>query len=236
MQFPLQFEYRNKFDNNKYIGTDIVLEDKYYEGKEINICTKNQFHYMYYNIFKDRDTFSLSPDFRFCHDKSKYMVFKDWLILPKEEYEILTMSNENPTRRHIQIRFRETLHEGEKIDIFYLPMSYDEIDITGDVDWNNYASNKDILISNEHLGYSFDKDLFMIALKNHKINIKLNFSMSHDIIPHLTFDCAHFKWLMGSLLSFLKDSIINFPIAQKYYLPLFGYCHLKHNKFRIKNP
>ena len=170
MQFPLQFEYRNKFDNNKYIGTDIVLEDKYYEGKEINICTKNQFHYMYYNIFKDRDTFSLSPDFRFCHDKSKYMVFKDWLILPKEEYEILTMSNENPTRRHIQIRFRETLHEGEKIDIFYLPMSYDEIDITGDVDWNNYAANKDILISNEHLGYSFDKDLFMIALKNHKIN------------------------------------------------------------------
>ena len=35
-----------------------------------------------------------------------------------------------------------------------------------------------------------------------KINLKLNFSMSKDIVPHFTFDCAHFKWLMASMLCF----------------------------------
>lgn len=58
-----------------------------------------------------------------------------------------------------------------------------------------------------------------------KVNLKINFTMSHNIIPHFTFDCAHFKWLFGSMLMFLKDNIINFQISQKYYLP-----HKKKNK------
>ena len=124
---------------------------------------------MYYNIFYDRITVNLDPTFRFCHNKSNYMIFKNWLLLTQNDWDLHTMTNESPSK-YISIEFKETLKEGDVIEIFYLPMSYDEIDITSDIDITNYNTNGDIMINQDHLGYSFDKDLFMITVGGWKIN------------------------------------------------------------------
>lgn len=168
-QYDIDFVYKNDFKNNKYVGTEFKLADEYYVGKKINICSKRQFRYMYYNIFYDRDTINLSPDFRFCHDKSKFMIFKNYKILTRDEWDLHVMTSESP-QKYITLSFEDQLVEGDQLDIFYLPMSFDEIDITGDLDHDQYIKNGDICISNEHLGYSFDKDLFMISKNGYKIN------------------------------------------------------------------
>ena len=170
VQYPIEFAYKNNFDeNNKYTGTNIKLTDPYYEGKSINMCSKRQFRHMYYNIFYDRTSVNLDPSFRFCHNKGNYIVFKNWLLLTQNDWDLHTMTNESPSK-YISIEFKETLKEGDVIEIFYLPISYDEIDISGDIDPTQYSTNRDILISQDHLGYSFDKDLFMISINGWKIN------------------------------------------------------------------
>lgn len=169
VQYPIEFAYKNNFENGKYTGTNIKLTDPYYEGKSINMCSKRQFRHMYYNIFYDRTTVNLDPTFRFCHNKSNYMIFKNWLLLTQDDWDLHTMTNESPSK-YISIEFKDTLKEGDVIEIFYLPMSYDEIDITNDIDVAQWNANKDIFISMDHLGYSFDKDLFMIAVDGWKIN------------------------------------------------------------------
>ena len=173
VQYDVEFSYQNTFDENgRYVGTNIKLEDPYYYNKEINIYSKRQFQYMYYNIFYDRNTINLSPDFRFCHDKSHYMVFKNWKILDRDDYDLHIMTNDVQLR-YISLSFKDTLHEGDSIDIFYLPMSYVELDITQDIDTQLYTSCGDIQIDTSRLGYQYDKDLYMISINGYKLNYQL---------------------------------------------------------------
>ena len=170
VQYDVEFAYKNNFNGKKYLNTEFKLEDSYYEGKKLNMCSKRQFRHMYYNIFYDRDSVNLDPSFRFCHDKSKYMIFKNWIALTQSDWDLNIMTTESP-KKYISITFNEELHEGDNIEIFYLPMSYDEIDITGDIDQELFKSpNNDIQINSERLGYAFDKDLYMISIDGYKVN------------------------------------------------------------------
>ena len=56
-------------------------------------------------------------------------------------------------------------------------MSYDELDITNQVDWDLYDKLGDINIDMSTLGYQFDKDLFWLAINGKKIN--------YDIIENI---------------------------------------------------
>ena len=171
VQYDIEFAYRNNFnkDNGKYESTDIRLSDTYYLDKPINIASKRQFRHMYYNIFYERNEVNLDPSFRFCHDKSKYMIFKNWNLLLQEDWDLIIPTNETPSM-YISIRFDENLQEGDEIEIFYLPMSYDQIYIGDEIDWNLYKQVGDICINMDSLGYQFDKDLFWLAYDGKKIN------------------------------------------------------------------
>lgn len=167
MQYPIEFSYKNNFDNNnKYKGTSIVLDDSYYNGKSINIASKKQFHYMYYNVLRDGQTvFGLEPEFKFCRNKNQYMVFvnnkkvnyTDWILEP-----VVSPSN---GRTYLSINMKTALNTGDRIHIFYLPEAYEEILLT-----NHLSKFGDIIIDASELEYSFDKDLFMIFVDGKKIN------------------------------------------------------------------
>ena len=178
VQYDVEFAYKNNFDETtgKYISTDFKLSDEYYIDKPINIASKRQFRHMYYNIFYDRDEVNLDPSFRFCHDKTKYMIFKNWDLLLQDDWDLIIPTNETPAM-YITLKFKEQLLEGDEIEIFYLPMSYDEIDITNQIDWNMYNQVGDINIDMSTLGYQFDKDLFWLAYSGKKIN--------YDIIENI---------------------------------------------------
>lgn len=171
VQYDIDFAYKNNFNKNngKYESTDIKLSDTYYLDKPINIASKRQFRHMYYNIFYDRNEVNLDPSFRFCHDKSKYMIFKNWNLLLQDDWDLIIPTNETPSM-YITIRFDDMLCEGDEIEIFYLPMSYDQIYIGDDVDWSLYEKVGDINIDMNKIGYQFDKDLFWIVYDGRKVN------------------------------------------------------------------
>lgn len=168
VQYPIEFSYKNNFNqNNKYINTDIKLNDIYYLNKKINICSKRQFQYMYYNIYENTNSINLAPQFRFCHLKNHYMIFKNNRRLTNNDWE-LNLPSEIYKSKYMNITFNLYLYEGDKIDIFYLPTSYEEI----------YSANNEFLSTDiskiqlniEDLGYPFDKDLFMIFINGNKLN------------------------------------------------------------------
>lgn len=198
VQYDIGFKYKNNFkENGKYLNTNIELEDDFYYNKEINIYSKRQFHYMYYNIFSPKTEINLSPDFRFCHEKSKYMVFVNSCRLSPEKWELILMTNE-VKRKYISIQFGFKLIEGDLVEIFYLPVdsSIEEAEL-------KYNANQDrnLIYSFTHdsFGLPFDKDLFHIYIGGYKLNYtevdnisKDKFSVKGDIAREL-YDTA--SWI-----------------------------------------
>ena len=62
IQYELGFEYKNNWNGDKYVSTEIKLDDEYYYGKKINIVSKRQFRHMYYHVQEDTNIFDLNPD------------------------------------------------------------------------------------------------------------------------------------------------------------------------------
>lgn len=169
IQYDIGYTYRNIFnERGKYTNTEIKLDDKFYYGKEINVCSKRQFHYMYYNIFSAKSKVNLSPDFRFCHDKSRYMVYKDGVRIPSTDWELEIMSNE-VQRKYISIQFAYDLEPHCLIEIFYLPVP---VSLVAEYSTKALDVSNGIVVGNlDDLEIPFDKDLFFVEWNYHKVNI-----------------------------------------------------------------
>lgn len=169
IQYDIGYNYRNIFnERGKYKNTEIKLDNEFYYGKEINICSKRQFHYMYYNIFSAKSKINLSPDFRFCHDKSRYMVYIDGVRVPSNMWELNIMSNE-VQRKYISIEFYHDIQPNCLIEIFYLPVP---VSLVSEYSTKALDTSNGIVVGNlDELEIPFDKDLFFVEWNYHKINI-----------------------------------------------------------------
>lgn len=165
VQYELGFEYKNNWNGDKYVNTEIKLDDEYYYGKKINIVSKRQFRHMYYHVQEDTNVFELNPEFRFCRNENQYLVFVDGIKLINDEFGIEVMTNNNQINM-MKVVTSNTIPAGSYVHIIYIPDSYNEILI------DNYESdimNGDINLDTSELDYPFDKDLFMISIDGKKI-------------------------------------------------------------------
>ena len=166
VQYELGFEYKNNWNGDKYVSTEIKLDDKYYYGKKINIVAKRQFRHMYYHVQEDTNVFELNPEFRFCRNENQYLVFVDGIKLINDEFGIEFMTDDNQIDM-MKVVTTNTVARGSYIHIIYIPDAYNEVLI------DNYESefmNGDINLDTSELDYPFDKDLFMISIDGKKIN------------------------------------------------------------------
>lgn len=178
IQYELSFEYKNNWNGNKYINTDIKLDDEYYYNKKINIVSKRQFREMYYNVLETTDTFELEPDFRFCRNQNQYLVFVNGIKLINNEFGIDFMTDDHQVTRMTLI-VSNALNPGDYINIIYIPDSYNEILIEN---YNSDIKNGDINLDTYDLDYPFDKDLFMISIDGKKIlNSNIQNISSHRV-------------------------------------------------------
>ena len=163
-QYELGFEYKNNWNGNKYVSTEIKLDDEYYYDKSINIVAKRQFRHMYYNVMEETNKFNLSPDFRFCRNKNQYLVFVDGIKLINDDFSLNVMTNDNQISM-MSIVTDNNIPTGSQINIIYIPDPYTELLI------DNYSSEftGDINLDISELDYPFDKDLFMISIDGKKI-------------------------------------------------------------------
>lgn len=165
VQYELEFEYKNNWNGDRYVNTEIKLDDEYYYGKKINIVSKRQFRHMYYHVQEDTNVFDLNPEFRFCRNENQYLVFVDGIKLINDEFGIEVMTDENQTNM-MKVVTTNTVAKGSYIHIIYIPDAYNELLI------ENYESdvmNGDINLDTSELDYPFDKDLFMISIDGKKI-------------------------------------------------------------------
>lgn len=163
--YNLDYSYKNNYNSNKYISTSIKLNDRNYYNKKLNIVSKRQFRYMYYNILEDKNSFNLAPSFKYCQIKNHYMVFVNKRKLTFQEFDINIAVGET-TREWNFITTQSILHEGDRIEVFYLPDGYEEINVVNE----NSKGYGEICINTDELDYPFDKDLFLIFVNNKKIN------------------------------------------------------------------
>lgn len=178
IQYQLDFDYKNNWNNDKYINTDISLKDEYYYNKKINIVSKRQFREMYYNVTEDTNTFDLEPDFRFCRNKNQYLVFVNGIKLVNDDFSLQVMTNDNQITR-MSISTTNTIESGSYINIIYIPDAYGEILIDN---YNSQIGNGDINLDVSELDYPFDKDLFMISIDGMKIlNSNIQNVSSHRV-------------------------------------------------------
>ena len=201
IQYPLGFEYKNNWNGDKYVSTEIKLDDEYYYGKKINIISKRQFRRMYYHVQEDTNTFDLDPGFRFCRNENQYLVFVDGIKLINDEFGLEAMTEENQNRM-MKIVTTNTVKKGSYIHIIYIPDAYNEILI------DNYESevlNGDINLDTSELDYPFDKDLFMISIDGQKIvNANIQNVSSHRV--RLTHMDGPFKQIC--INSFMKPDAL----------------------------
>lgn len=180
-QYRVFFDYKNNFnENGKYIGTNIKLDSPYYENKTLNLCSKNQFHYMYYNIFEDKTYVNLAPQFRFCQSMYNYMIFKNGIRVDETKLSLTTPDMDS---KYIQIGFSETLHEGDRLDIFYLPYKCTVYSATRDMiskDYQTAGCSISVDLSSMKCGVPLDKDLYMVFVNNNKINYGYIDNISSD--------------------------------------------------------
>lgn len=201
VQYQLDFEYKNNWNGDKYVNTEIKLDDEYYYGKKINIVSKRQFRHMYYHVQENTNTFDLNPDFRFCRNENQYLVFVDGIKLINDEFGIEVMTDENQTRM-MKVVTTNTVSKDSYIHIIYIPDAYNEILI------ENYESNMmngDINLDTSELDYPFDKDLFMISIDGQKIvNANIQNVSSHRV--RLTHMDGPFKQIC--INSFMKPDAL----------------------------
>lgn len=201
IQYPLDFEYKNNWNGDKYVSTEIKLDDEYYYGKKINIVSKRQFRHMYYHVQEDTNVFNLNPEFRFCRNENQYLVFVDGVKLINDDFGINVMINENQIRM-MSVVTTNTIKKGSYIHIIYIPDAYNEILI------DNYESevlNGDINLDTSELDYPFDKDLFMISIDGQKIiNANIQNVSSHRV--RLTHMDGPFKQIC--INSFMKPDAL----------------------------
>lgn len=165
-QYELRFKYKNSFnDYGKYKNTEIVLEDPYYKNKSINITSKRQFHYMRYNVVNTDISvnITMSPEFRFCHNKNQYMIFFNGDRINQNEWN-LSVPNDSNTIENIIICADLPVHPGDRIDIFYIPYTYSEIILE-----NHTSRFGDIILDTNELDYPFDRELFLIFIDGKRV-------------------------------------------------------------------
>lgn len=200
-QYELSFDYKNNWKGDKYLSTEIKLDDPYYYDKRINIVSKRQFRYMYYHVQEDETVFELNPDFRFCRNKNQYLVFVDGIKLTNDEFSLQYMTNENQITR-MSITTENVVKRNSYINIIYIPDAYNELLI------ENYESevmNGDINLDTSELEYPFDKDLFMISIDGKKIlNSNIQNVSSHRV--RLTHMDGPFKQIC--INSFMKPDAL----------------------------
>ena len=164
--YNIDFSYKNNFgDNGKYLSTSLKLDDPYYYGKKITMASNRQFRYMYYTIRNGMDRFDLSPDFRFCHNKNQFMIFVNKKKITFGDFDLHIVDYESDLQWNY-ITTNIDLVEGDRIEIYYLPDAYEEIDVDN-IGSKGYG---DIYIDTEDINYTFDKDLFLIFLDGQKVN------------------------------------------------------------------
>lgn len=142
----------------------IVFTSEYFYNRPVTLVSSNQFRYVGFNILKESVSVLLSPDFNYCHDINRYMVFVNGRKANKENFKV-TITAPSVPFTNISVYVQLPLLVGDRIDVFYLPSILDEIVLEPTI-----PISGDIVIDKTKISYNLDKDLYLFFVNGKKIN------------------------------------------------------------------
>lgn len=162
IQYSVPFSYI-KEDGYKYM---ITLDNPWYYGKTLRLTSKKQFRYCWNRIRHEQLTITLSTDFKYCHDLSRYLVFVNGTKLDPDQILRQTKADPNFPFDELCLYTNVILHIGDIVDVFYLPDPFNDHLVTGE----NLTDTGYIRLNFGEQFYNFSKNLqfiFMNGLKVH---------------------------------------------------------------------
>ena len=109
-----------------------VVVDEAYEDTDIMYTTKNQFRYTFRVMQSENVKIRLSEEFMICLNPNQYMVFINGRLLNREFYRLIL-----PTRNNVftepYLYSRVKLRKGDKIEVFYLPTEFKDMNYAGNL-------------------------------------------------------------------------------------------------------
>lgn len=194
-----QYEVPFTFDiieKNKY---HIKLGNSYHYDRNLTLASDKQFRYISKVAQEDLIDIMLPSDFYYCSDITKYMVFINNRKIDRDNF-IITLANENRPFDDISIYFNIPVLKGDKVDIFYVSQSLEEI-----ANITNISSDGIIVIDRNKISYDLDNELYMIFVNGRKINPNQLVEMNSNRLKIIT-DLKSLKNLC--ILKHVKDDDI----------------------------
>ena len=128
----VMFNDRSWFPVDYEIKKGNVIIDKKYNNTDILYATKNRFAYYFRNIQEENIKIRLSEDFKICTNENQYVVFLNGRLMNREFYRLLIPSKDNVfTDPYIYSRVK--FHKGDKIEVFYMPVEFKDMDYSGNL-------------------------------------------------------------------------------------------------------
>ena len=156
-------DYKYEQVDNEHIK--ITLDNSFYYDKMLLFGSKKQFRYYSDCNASDEDVYEfLLPDnFRTCGEKSKYMVYKNSVFVPNDEYSISIYNGIDPYFS-IQIYLDEPLKPNDRIDVFYIGKEFTNIYNT-----NSLLEDGIVKVTMKNMRYPFDKNNYFIFSNGRKL-------------------------------------------------------------------
>lgn len=240
IKYEVPFTCTKLKDDHTY---NVTLTDPYYYGRTLYVSHSRQFRYCYYNINSDCLGVTLSPDFRFCHNINKYMVFINGKLIPKNNITLTIMDKDQPFDE-LALYTNITMHAGDMIEIFYLPMEINNIVPTP----NEIPETGIIEIPTAKLDYCLSKELYLffvngskihkcdlVDLDREKVKLTTNLDTRTDvqIISHIVKDDELYKLFKTNATDSFVSLIDSLSIAQINDLFVGGDVKLTNNQARV---
>lgn len=166
--FPVDYSFEYDSDERRLR----VRMDPFYYGKDLMMTNGNRFVYFPYivnltNGMTDADFFKidLEDKFMYCNDYDRYLIFYNGRRLMNDHYRLVLPTRNTTPFSRFELYLAIPLHNGDRIEIFYLPHHFNDIyELTGDL--NNTGL---ITIPKDKLPFVLDNHLFSFWLNGKKI-------------------------------------------------------------------
>lgn len=152
---------RVRFDDPEYYGNDMILtsDNRFVYYPLIVNLPDGVDYYRYCSI-------DLGEKFMYCNEYDRFLVFYNGRRLMNTHYRLVIPCKDSTPFYRFQIYLNRKIKNGDRIEIFYLPIHFMDIY----ADYNNMDDNGKIQIPKELLWHSLDNELYTYWLNGKKIN------------------------------------------------------------------
>jgi len=151
-----------RLDNNT---VKIHPDNSYYYDRTLDLVPKSIFRYSFKIIQEDECYNIVLPhnDFMYCNDESKFLVYVNGKMIPRENYRITIIKTTRPFDE-VAIYTNIPLRKSDKVEVFYMPFILEEIPVNP-----NVPITGNLVVGRSDINYPLSKDLLLFFINGRKL-------------------------------------------------------------------